>query len=105
VSIYYNTTNATNPELTDYKAVATGQDEIILELFTYGNRSGYTPSQVWRIVLRKSLLTSVRRSITNLTDIAKLVKTDAKREGFYGRPEHVWRLATGGDPSQGSLGL
>jgi predicted ArsR family transcriptional regulator len=60
-----------------------------------------SPSQVHADILRTSPLTSVRRSISNLTADGKLVKTERKVQGPYGRPEYVWRLA--GDARQRNL--
>ena len=90
--MFYNTTNETNPELSEYRAKAMKQDDVILELFKIGYASGHTPSEVMQTVLPNVPITSVRRSITNLTDAKKLVKTEYKRKGLYGRNEHVWTL-------------
>jgi hypothetical protein len=39
------------------------------------------------------LLTSVRRSMSVLTEADALVKLETKRDGAYGRPEFEWELA------------
>jgi len=39
-----------------------------------------------------ALLTSVRRSITNLTKSGRLTKTKEKKTSIYGRPEYVWEF-------------
>ena len=44
-----------------------------------------------------SLLTSVRRSITNLTKVGRLKKTGVKKTSIYGRPEYVWELSLRGN--------
>ena len=93
---YFNTTSETNPELGQYRQRAWNQDEVVMNWFDLLG-SG-TPSQVHQDVLQSAPLTSIRRSITNLTNEGKLVKTERKKQGAYGRPEYVWRLA--GDKRQ-----
>lgn len=54
-----------------------------------------SPSQVHAAGLaagRAWLLTSVRRSMTNLAKAGALVKTDDTRMGPHGRLETLWRL-------------
>ena len=43
---------------------------------------------------RRWPLTSIRRAITNLTTDERLVRLDFQRTGIYGRPEHLWAVAT-----------
>ena len=96
--MFYNTTNETNPDLTEYRNKALNQDERVLELFRARIQASYTPSEVLSAAFDRTPITSVRRSMSNLTDEGRLVKTDGKREGIYGRLEHVWVLArTGAD--------
>ena len=91
--MFFNTTNETNPDLTEYRQKALNQDERVLELFRARIQASYTPSEVLSAAFDRTPITSVRRSMSNLTDEGRLVKTDGKREGIYGRPEHVWVLA------------
>ena len=37
----------------------------------------------------KCPLTSIRRAMTNLSNEGKLIKTDVKIEGMYGKQEHL----------------
>ena len=90
--MFYNTTNETNPDLQEYRQKAMKQDDVILAFFQRSPHPYYPPSEIWQRMLPDAPLTSVRRSFTNLTDAGKLVKTDQKRKGIYGRPEHVWTL-------------
>ena len=96
--MFYNTTNTTGEDLQAYRRKAMSQDEIILALY----RDGYdhSPSQVLQMVLPNAPITSVRRSITNLTTEGRLKKTGRQVNGMYGRPEYCWRL---NDPTQGEL--
>ena len=40
----------------------------------------------------KCPLPSIRRAMTNLSNEGKLIKTDVKMEGMYGKLEHLWCL-------------
>tara|TARA_Y100001951_G_scaffold98087_1_gene98513 strand:+ start:1232 stop:1519 length:288 start_codon:yes stop_codon:yes gene_type:complete len=90
---YYNTTKQKGEQLkASWKRTET-QDKIIMEYFRRHGRA--TPSQVWLHFVEhegKVPITSIRRSITNLTSYNMLLKTEKKKEGIYGRPEYVWRL-------------
>ena len=97
--IYFNTTKETNPQLEVFKKKATGQDNIVAALFSENPLQRATPSEVWRVLLKrgsigaKTPLTSVRRSMNTLTkgDNPALVKlSEQKPKGFYGRKEHYW---------------
>lgn len=90
--MFYNTTNETNPELKAYREKAMKQDDVIMLFFETAFNPYYTPSEVWQGTLPNAPLTSIRRSITNLTDDGRLVKTQRKRKGLYGRPEYIWTL-------------
>ena len=87
---FYNTTNATNPDLAEYRQKAENQNDVIMHLFESG--LNYTPSEVNRLALPNAPITSVRRAITNLTDDGRLFKTVHKRNGIYGRQEYVWQI-------------
>ena len=76
---------------------ATTQDDLVIWFFKAYN-SGFTPSQVWQNLImlgkidRLTPLTSIRRSISSLTDANILEMTKEQKKGVYGRREHVWRL-------------
>lgn len=97
--MYYNTTNEIGNDLKESRSKANTQDNDILEYFKKNEEC--SPSQVWKVLREKELdkdgvttmpLTSVRRSITNLTKKGYLEKTTDKRKGIYGKPEYIWRL-------------
>ena len=88
---YYNTTRQKGEQLKVSWKKTKSQDDKVMEYF-HAHGKG-TPSEVW-IYFRDSNvpITSIRRSITNLTNSNLLSKTDNKREGVYGRPEYVWEI-------------
>lgn len=93
---YWPTTPLTREQLDGALRLAEQQDEAVLAIFR-GTPGPLSPSQVWRIGEkggRRWLLTSVRRSITNLADpkCGVLVRLNATRMGPHGRPEHCWAL-------------
>ena len=91
--MFYNTTGESGEQLEMFKGKAKTQDQIVLRFFKSNPKINYSPSQVWRLVFQeKTPLTSVRRSMTNLTGEGLLCQADEKRQGIYGRPEKTWRL-------------
>ncbi len=88
--MYYNTTNETGNDLKESHQKAKSQQQKILDYFKK-NKSA-SPSQVMLALPVGTLITSVRRSITDLTKEGHLEKTPDKRKGIYGKPEYIWRL-------------
>ena len=88
---YYNTTRQKGKQLEVSWKKTKSQDDKVMEYFHAHGKA--TPSEVW-IHFRDSNvpITSIRRSITNLTNSNLLSKTDNKKEGVYGRPEYVWEI-------------
>lgn len=96
---FYNTTNETEPQLKRRTRRANSQYALIHEFFEAHPRGIYSPSQVWIALFernelgkKKVPLTSVRRAMTDLTEDLVLEKTGQKQTGYYGDPEHLWRL-------------
>lgn len=91
---YFNTTKLRKEKLIEANTAALDQERYILDIFK--KHSPMSPSDVWRVYERSRgssiLLTSVRRSITNLTDKGFLVKTAIRKPGIYKRPEYVWKI-------------
>jgi Fe2+ or Zn2+ uptake regulation protein len=95
VAGYFDTTELPANELSHAKAVTACQNAQVLAIFREHGRP-LTPSQVWRYGCDDGLgwlLTSVRRSMSVLTEADALVKLETKRGGAYGRPEFEWALA------------
>lgn len=90
---YHNTTGERGDDLARYETKASTQEDRILEYFRRNWHTSISPSRVQRYVMPGAPLTSVRRAITNLAKRGRLVKTDRKVDGPYGRPEHCWRYA------------
>jgi hypothetical protein len=94
--VYFDTTNLPVTALRDAINAANQQNSQVLAIFRRHGRP-LTPSQVWRYGQDRGhqwLLTSVRRSITVLTngESPALVKLDTKAMGAYGRQEYQWQV-------------
>jgi hypothetical protein len=90
---YHDTTELPIKEVIQSEKIAKDQDERILGIFKENSPLG--PSKCWKIYQDKFgsiLLTSTRRSITNLTKQTLLTKTNIKVKGLYGRPEYLWKI-------------
>ncbi len=91
---YYNTTKESSGVLKEYHSKAGTQDDMILNYFH--EHVIASPSEVWVWFSSKNVgnvpITSIRRSITNLTKEGKLYKTKKKRKGYYGRDEYIWTI-------------
>mgnify|MGYP003113905832 FL=1 len=88
--MYYNTTNETGNDLKESHKKAESQQKKILDIFKTSKEA--SPSQVMLALPVGTLITSVRRCITDLTKEGHLEKTTRKRKGIYGRPEYIWKL-------------
>ncbi len=71
--MYYNTTNETGNDLKESHKKTKSQQEKILEIFKTSKSA--SPSQVMLALPVGTLITSVRRSITDLTKQGHLEKT------------------------------
>lgn len=90
---YHNTTGLTGDTLARQTVKTGTQNWRILQFFREHADWEWTPSEVWqRLNLPGVPLTSIRRGITDLTEMGYLVKTDTMRDGLYGKPEGCWML-------------
>lgn len=92
---YWPTTPITRDQLANAVKASVRQDEAVMAIYRAA-AGPLSASQVWRECERQGKrwpLTSVRRSITNLTNAGALVHLhDATRTGLYGRPETLYAL-------------
>ena len=97
---FYNTTRATGHALKQYEEKNHTQESNILDFFKRNPTRQLTPDEVKASMMTTMLLGSVRRGLTNLTkrhpdtgeQPGPLEKTNHKRLGPHGRPNHTWRL-------------
>ena len=91
--MFYNTTNLEGKELKKALNNAEGQNERIYELLKRLD-GYYTPFQIqaqYNRLFKEIPITSVRRSLTDLTEVGKCKKSERMRIEKYGSPNHLWR--------------
>jgi hypothetical protein len=93
---YFNTTHQTGQTLIEFSEKAGKQDDIVYSVFKERPSNCMTPFEVQEIIEmtgKKYPITSIRRSITTLTENGKLRKSQtAEKCGNYGRPNYTWRF-------------
>ena len=93
---FYNTIRETPEELVVSIAKAKSQEAKIMKCLNFYESKypdlRFSPSMVLSMTELKCPLTSIRRAMTNLSNEGKLIKTDKKIEGLYGKQEHLWCL-------------
>lgn len=88
--IFFNTVDIKGEALEKAKVNCAKQEIEVLEFYVNNNTQSFTPLQVWDHV--GGLFTSVRRSITNLTNRGYLVKTSEQIVERYGQKNHKWKI-------------
>lgn len=94
LDLFYNTTNLFGSELKEHQMRAGTQNKIILDYFKSVPGLLLTPFDVQKLFPGNVPITSIRRSLTTLTNLGYLLKTDNKRIGEYGEMNHTWKLKT-----------
>jgi hypothetical protein len=93
---YYNTLNIGGQKLLNAIENAKKQKARVMVIMQ-AKRRKMTPSEVHSVYVAwfkgNPPLTSIRRSMTDLTTSGKLEKTPDKVMGIYGSPEHKWQLS------------
>ena len=91
-NLFFNTIGLQGDELKQAQKSNANQDAVILELFKKVN-APLIPFDVWNVLVSagfKYPITSVRRSITCLTEQGKLIKLSDMKKGMYGKNNHKW---------------
>ena len=98
---FYETINQTDSALKESKKKTRKQEDLIYSLFQKRKRP-LSPSMVLSQSGLNCPITSIRRAMTDLTNLGKIVKTDRQIKGLYGKAEHLWELPLS-EPKQVSL--
>jgi len=94
---FHNSVPLEEEQLPLARETAAKQKEIVLDFFRKRFSMNFTPNQVHKTLEcvdgHRMLLTSVRRSISDLTKEGRLIKCQwsERREGAYGKPNRTWR--------------
>ena len=94
---FYNTIQSTGQQLIDFTEAAKTSKLAVLEVFCEFKEQSFTPFEIHAILTKKGYkypITSIRRAITNLTDINELVMNDKSQQqiGNYGVPNNTWKF-------------
>jgi hypothetical protein len=92
---FHNTLRLNFPEVQIEEEKAKNGDAIVLALFSLNPNAEMTPREVFTMITHQGYnyeLTSVRRSITNLTIAGKLEKLDKQKKECKGTNNFLWRL-------------
>ena len=88
---FYQTIDQVGSALKESKKKTRKQEDLIYSLFVKRKRP-LSPSMVLSQSGLNCPITSIRRAMTDLTNLGKIVKTDRQIKGIYGKAEHLWEL-------------
>ena len=88
---FYETIDQPNSALKESHRKTRKQEDLIYSLFVKRKRP-LSPSMVLSQSGLNCPITSIRRAMTDLTNLGKIVKTDRQIKGIYGKAEHLWEL-------------
>lgn len=96
VKTYHNTNLESGDTLVSSCKKALTQQWAVYRLFERNPGWHYTPFEVQKTALPTTIITDVRRAMSNLTEEGLLLKTDIMRPGKYGKLNHTWKLKENG---------
>ncbi len=99
---FFNTIDEVGNALAESNKKTNRQEDLIYSLFVQCNQP-LSPSMVLSQSGLNCPITSIRRAMTCLTNLGKIVKTDRQVKGIYGKAEHLWELPDMKEPKQVSL--
>jgi hypothetical protein len=97
--MFYNSINLKGADLKTHSGRAFTQSQKILAFFIRNREQAFTPAEVYR-AMDGFLLTSVRRSMSDLTKSGDLIKTDSQALGQFGSANYKWMLNEVKHPKQ-----
>ena len=100
---YYNTNQEKGSGLKKAQAQAKRQKAVVLAFFQSNPGQYFSPDMGHQRVLPRAPITSVRRSMTNLTIENRLEKTPFTVIGPWGKKVHTWRLNNNPVQAQGGM--
>lgn len=93
LDFFHNTIGLLPSEKIGRESKALNQTEKVLRFFQANPDKEFTPCEVWQAVgYGDILLTSIRRSMSDLTKANLLVKTANRKKGIYGELNYTWTL-------------
>ena len=98
---FYNTVHLTGENLKDEHKQAGTQAGKILNFLQEHSEGKFTSSEIRKNLIQNGKISDKTQECTiraRLTDLSKkdyIIKLSELRDGFYGKPNHVWQLKTG----------
>jgi|WetSurMetagenome_2_1015567.scaffolds.fasta_scaffold762419_2 hypothetical protein len=89
--MFYNTIALKGQEIKKARNNVDRQEDRIMDFFECFPHFAFAPFEI-NAAFPDMLLTSIRRTITDLTRIGKLQKTDVLVDGPYGMKTHTWKI-------------
>tara|TARA_Y100000401_G_scaffold39990_1_gene30376 strand:- start:6563 stop:6850 length:288 start_codon:yes stop_codon:yes gene_type:complete len=94
--MYYNTNKESGAVLKNSFDSTKKQEDLVLAVFQTYPKENLSPDDVQGFLVDNIQaafpITSIRRSITNLTSNNKLEKTNKMKQGVWGKQTHTWKL-------------
>lgn len=93
LDIFFNTIDLKGQDLAEATNQAQKQDDRILEIMKRHKKlTPFEVSDIYNSLYPVAPVTSIRRSMTVLTDKGFLEMCDEMKKEVYGKPNHYWRL-------------
>ena len=95
LKIFHNTIKLVGKKLQEARKQAKNQNERIYLIFLQNKGKKMTPFQVqseYNKIYPSVPVTSIRRSMTYLTENSMIQKLDSMDKGIYGKNNHQWTL-------------
>ena len=90
--VFFNSTKLAGGDLIKERNNSKSQTNLILDFFKSNPSKQLTPFEVSDALNLGCPITSIRRSLTVLTDRGRLIKCDTMKEGMYGKKNYTWQL-------------
>lgn len=91
--MYHNTNNLTGGDLHKAQSQCESQDNKILNFLKKHTFRMFTPFEIHSAIFDSNTpITSVRRSLSNLTKSGLLEKCEMQKHERYGKPNYYWRI-------------
>lgn len=92
LSFFHNTVNYLPSQVVEAEKQNIKASEAILMMFKAHPKRWFTPWEIHELFEGKMLITSVRRSITDLEKAGDLIKSNELVNERMGKPNYQWRL-------------
>lgn len=90
---FFNTIDLTGRQLSEAENQAYKQDDRVLQILKSGDKmTPFEVSEIYNSLYNEAPVTSIRRSMTVLTDRGLLQMCDEMKVERFGKPNHYWKV-------------